>query len=106
MLTLTPAASEAVNSLMDVTEMPPGAGIRIAPVGVSEGHAELSIGLAEAPEASDDVVEHEGARVFVEPDVSPLLDDMLLDAWVDDGRVTFAVREPGQSLDGSGPAPA
>jgi Fe-S cluster assembly iron-binding protein IscA len=106
MLTLTPAASEAVNSLMEVTEMPAGAGIRIAPVGVSEGHAELSIGLAEAPEAADDVVEHEGARVFVEPDVSPLLDDMLLDAWVDDGRVTFAVREPGDRLNGAGPAPA
>ncbi len=106
MLTLTPAASEAVNSLMEVTEMPDGAGIRISPVGVSEGHAELSIGLAEAPEASDDVVEQEGARVFVEPDVTPLLDDKTLDAWVDDGRVTFAVREPGAESNGAGPTPA
>ena len=33
--------------------------------------------------------------MFVETEVAPLLDDKLLDASVEDGRVTFAVREPG-----------
>ena len=106
MLTLTSAATEAVHSLMEITEMPVGAGIRIAPAGLSEGHAELSIGLAESPEASDDVVEQEGARVFVGTEVAPLLDDKLLDASVEDGRVTFAVREPGVEPGRNGSEPA
>jgi Fe-S cluster assembly iron-binding protein IscA len=41
--------------------------------------------VAEAPRPDDQVVEQEGARVFVEPAAATVLDDKVLDVRVDDG---------------------
>jgi len=50
--------------------------------------------LAETPVDGDQVIETEGARVFLEPGAAVALDDKSLDAQVDDeGTVAFTLAE-------------
>jgi Fe-S cluster assembly iron-binding protein IscA len=49
---------------------------------------------APEPGEADEVVNEQGAQVFLEPDVVPLLDDKRLDAELDGDEVRFTV-EPG-----------
>ncbi len=93
MLALTSHATEAIERIL--IQMPDGAGIRITP-GPAGGTdatpaAELQVAVAEEPGADDEVIEDQGARVFVEDTVSGYLDDKLLDAEVVDERVRFSL---------------
>jgi iron-sulfur cluster assembly protein len=96
MLTLTPIASEAIRQLSAQTEDPEAAGIRIAPV---EGGSEfpegtaLELSLVVEPEPADEKVDDDGATVYLEPHVAGFLDDKVLDAQVEEGSVTFLVRD-------------
>ncbi|MEU4411043.1 hypothetical protein AB0F88_41610 [Streptosporangium sp. NPDC023963] len=52
------------------------------------------LSIAEHPESADRVVESEGARIFLDPQVVDMLDDKSLDADVDEGGgVAFLVTE-------------
>jgi iron-sulfur cluster assembly protein len=95
MLQLSANATTAIRGLMDRPERPDISGLRIA--GDQEGSGQLSVSTAGMPEEGDQVVENRGARVFLEPDVAPLLDDKVLDATVDEqGRVAFSLgSQPG-----------
>jgi iron-sulfur cluster assembly protein len=85
MLMLTENATRLIGAIVENPELPEGAGIRIA--SAPEG---LSVAPAVAPEMSDQVIEDQSARVFLEPDAAILLEDKLLDAQVDDdGGVQF-----------------
>jgi Fe-S cluster assembly iron-binding protein IscA len=95
-LTLTPDAAEAVRQLISDSPAEGGGGLRIAPGTPSPAGTSLQVTVAEEPEATDQTVEAEGARVFVDPDAAEVLDDKVLDAAVDDaGRVRFAIATPG-----------
>jgi hypothetical protein len=48
--------------------------------------------LTLTPIASE-AVDEDGATVYLEPHVAGFLDDKVLDAEVDEGRVTFLVRD-------------
>lgn len=94
MLTLTDNASAVVNTLVGRRTDADEAGLRIraAQADASEGEARLALDIADAPEPDDQIVEHAGARVFVETGAIRILDDKVLDADVDDsGAVSFAV---------------
>ncbi|HEX6022855.1 MAG TPA: hypothetical protein VFZ00_12720 [Solirubrobacter sp.] len=96
MLTLTPTAADAVRSLvagMDVDDET--GGLRISPGEVSEGSYSLALALVDGPEASDDQVSEGGANVFLEPMVTQYLDDKILDASVNQGRVQFMILQQG-----------
>lgn len=85
MLMLTDNATKVIGALVDSPELPESAGLRIA--AAPDG---LTVSPATAPESSDQVVEGEGARVFLETEAAESLDDKVLDAQVDDaGRVQF-----------------
>jgi iron-sulfur cluster assembly protein len=87
MLMLTENATRVIGALVENNEMPDGAGLRIATA--PEG---LTVAAASTPEANDQVVEEESARVFLEDDAAAALDDQVLDAQVDDaGRVQFVL---------------
>ena len=45
--------------------------------------------MAEAPLGEDQVVEEQGAQVFLEPEAADVLDDRLMDADMRDDRVRF-----------------
>jgi Fe-S cluster assembly iron-binding protein IscA len=83
MLVLTEKACSLIRSLNERYEFSEDAGLRIA--GPSDGSSHLTVSVAEAPRPDDQVVEQEGARVFVEPAAATVLDDKVLDVRVDDG---------------------
>jgi iron-sulfur cluster assembly protein len=109
MLTLTPIASEAIRQLTAQTDVPDVSGVRISSGAQTPEGTELELALVEEPEPTDEKVDDDGATVYLEPDVAGFLEDKVLDAQVDDGRVMFLVRddEPGpdevMSTNGNGP---
>ena len=87
-LTITDTAAEAIRGIVAAPELPDGAGLRIA-TQHDAGEAALEVSVAESPAETDQVVDEAGARVFVEADAVPLLDDKLLDAQIEGTRVGF-----------------
>ncbi|MGH9049491.1 MAG: Fe-S cluster assembly protein HesB [Acidimicrobiia bacterium] len=88
MLVLTENATEAIRSVVDKPELPEGAGLRIT----SGDPRGLAVSAAPAPEEEDQVLEAQGARVFLEPGAAEALDDRVLDAEIDpQGSVKFLV---------------
>lgn len=78
MLTLTDNALHAVQDIATRAGLPEEGGLRIAESNQQVGSFELS--LVPAPVDGDEVIEAEGARVFVEPSTSTVLSDQQLDA--------------------------
>lgn len=92
MLTMTPAATTVVRTLVTQNSEQDEAGLRI----VSGGPAgeDFGVAITDSPEATDAVVETEGARVFLDEDAVLVLEDKVLDAQVDDaGGVQFAIAQ-------------
>ncbi|SEE88142.1 HesB/IscA family protein [Ruania alba] len=77
MLTLTENAQTAIKSITEQAGLPAEGGVRIA---MAESGTELQMSLVPEPAESDQVIENEGARVFVAPETSELLDTQQLDA--------------------------
>ena len=91
MLTLTDNAATQIRQIVDDPQVPEGAGLRIAADPAAGG---LSLRLAVAPDANDQVVDEAGARVFLEPQAAQLLDDKSLDAMTDPtGQLQFTVQD-------------
>ncbi|MGH9230516.1 MAG: Fe-S cluster assembly protein HesB [Acidimicrobiales bacterium] len=90
MLVLSENASTAIRNLVERPELPDVAGVRIAS---GEGESgQFSVSTAGLPEEGDQVVEDQGARVFLEPAAAAILDDKVLDATVDErGRIGFVL---------------
>jgi Fe-S cluster assembly iron-binding protein IscA len=92
MLTLTDSAVTAIRNLTAQPELPDETGLRI--MSQDQGGPAFQVTLAETPADGDQVIEAEGARVFLEPGAAVALDDKSLDAQVDDeGTVAFTLAE-------------
>jgi Fe-S cluster assembly iron-binding protein IscA len=91
-LTLTANAAQAIRDLTSAAPEPAQTGIRISSQG--EGASSLTLSLATSPEPADEVVETEGARVYLDPVAATVLEDKSLDAGADEkGAVSFLVTE-------------
>ena len=89
MLTVTENAASAIRAIVQGPELPDGAGLRIFTMDAPND--QLALSTATTPEAGDQIVENEGARVFLEPAAAAKLGDQILDAEVDDdGKVQFS----------------
>jgi Fe-S cluster assembly iron-binding protein IscA len=96
MLTLTPTAADAVRALVANTDVDDETGgLRIAAGEAGEQGSPLDLSLVNGPEGSDQEVHAGGAHVFLEPVVTEMLDDKVLDAHVESGRVRFLLKEHG-----------
>jgi iron-sulfur cluster assembly protein len=92
-LTLTDSAVQVIRTVTSQPELSPQTGLRIATQAQPEEAGTLALAVAEGPQA-DEVVEEQGARVYLEPDAASILDEMTLDASVDEqGDVTFRLAE-------------
>ena len=101
MLVLTEAAAEAVKTLISTPQAPEGAGLRIAsstPEPADPGALEVT--AARGPSENDQVIEADGAHVYLEPQAAAYLADKVLDAEVDgEGQphFTLGIQRPGQA---------
>jgi iron-sulfur cluster assembly protein len=94
-LTLTDNAVEAVKEIVSsASEVPETSGIRIVADAAENGQASFQLRVAAVPDAGDEVIEDQGARVFLESATAELLDDKALDADVGaDERVAFLISD-------------
>jgi iron-sulfur cluster assembly protein len=89
-LTLTENASTVVKTIVEQSETAQQAGLRISQDAVDS--PALHVIATEAPQPGDQVLEEDGARVFLEETAAETLDDKVLDAQVDDnGGVQFTL---------------
>jgi iron-sulfur cluster assembly protein len=92
MLTITDSAVTVICGLTSQPDLPAETGLRIVKQG--EGAPSFQLVLAEGPTAGDQVVEEQGARVFVEAAAAGILEDKVLDAQVSEqGDVAFRISD-------------
>lgn len=93
MLTLTESAADAIREIVAAPEVPEGAGLRIATQPGAHESGTLEVTVAAVPAESDQVLDEDGARVFVEAAAADLLDDKLLDAQIEGTHVGFLLSD-------------
>lgn len=87
MLTLTENATTIVKQ---ITDQPETNGLRIS--GEGEGEASFAISATAQAEPDDQVVEQDGATVYLDQTAAAELDDKVLDAGVDaEGNLQFGL---------------
>jgi iron-sulfur cluster assembly protein len=101
-LAISHGAAEVIRQLVASGQMPENGGIRISAEPIDDESMTLDLSLAPSPDPGDAIVAQEGAHVFVEQAVEPLLDDKTLDAAVQADKVTFTIVEQGQDWSGNG----
>jgi iron-sulfur cluster assembly protein len=90
-LTLTDNAATEIRNLTADAELPEGCGMRIANDPASNA---LTLTLVPTPAVGDQVLEEDGARVFLDQQAAALLDDRALDAEPDNaGQVKFTIAD-------------
>jgi Fe-S cluster assembly iron-binding protein IscA len=102
MLTVTPAASAAVAAILDSSEVPDGAGLRLQE-GV-DASGQPSIGMAVVTEAENDdthIPVDSAHELLIADALTDMLDDQTLDAEFQDERVSFRIQP--QGADGNSP---
>jgi len=93
-LTLTENASTVVKTIVDQSVEGTEAGLRISQDAVDS--PALHVIATTQPLPGDQVVEEDGARVFLEETAAGTLEDKVLDAQIDDnGGVQFTVSARG-----------
>jgi len=88
MLTLTENACSIVKRYTDHPDTPDRAGLRI----MSTPEAQLAVTTADEPAAGDQLVEQDGAKIYLDADAAEQLDGKVLDAGIDEaGNVQFGL---------------
>ncbi|SCG39208.1 adhesin [Micromonospora inositola] len=91
MLTMTENATMVIRDLAVQQDVADDGGLRIA---ADTDAGSLSIELVPQPMQGDQVVDNQGARIFLDADAAELLNETSVDATVDDeGIVQFGFTE-------------
>ena len=94
MFTMTQKARAVVRRVTAHPRLGRESGLRIA--SQDEDTDALGVAMASGPKRGDEVVERDGARVFLDEEAVPRVRGRLLDAVTEDGgRVRFVVRHAG-----------
>jgi iron-sulfur cluster assembly protein len=93
LLALTDSPVEAVKNIVSSSdEASETGGLRM--VAEQKGmRTNLQVSVVPLPAEDDEVIEEQGARVFLEPEVASLLDDKVLDASVEQDQVAFTIAD-------------
>ncbi len=92
MLTITTDAATAIKGIVDSADVE-GGGLRIYAEPQNDSQASLEIALTPEPGSGDEVVDAEGATVYLEQNAAAYLDDKQLDADIEDEQVRFSITE-------------
>jgi iron-sulfur cluster assembly protein len=101
MLTITSSAAEAIRSIVQSTDVPDKGGIRISIARQNGANASLELAVSPAPMEGDEVLETEGAHVFLDELAAAALEDKSLDAQIEGDEISFGIVE----RDEDGPEP-
>jgi iron-sulfur cluster assembly protein len=93
MLTLTESAKEMVRDMVSAENAPEGSGLRIVAAHGEDGGPALSLELATEPAQGDQVLDDEGARVFLEQEAASLLDNKILTTERHDDHYHFGLED-------------
>jgi iron-sulfur cluster assembly protein len=93
LLALTDSAVQAVTEIVSSSdELSEAGGLRmVAEQAGTQVNFQLSV--VPVPAEDDEVIEEQGARVFLEPDAASLLDDKVLDAKLEQNKVAFTIAD-------------
>jgi iron-sulfur cluster assembly protein len=93
LLALTETAVQAVKDIVSASEqISETGGLRL--VAEQAGmQANVQLSVVSLPAEDDEVIEEQGARVFLEPGAASLLDDKILDANVEHNQVAFTIAD-------------
>jgi Fe-S cluster assembly iron-binding protein IscA len=90
LLALTDNAVEAVKDIVSSAEVPDTGGLRL--VAEREGtQANFQLSVVPLPAEDDEVIDDQGARVFLEPEAASLLENKVLDADVEQNQLAFTI---------------
>jgi iron-sulfur cluster assembly protein len=53
----------------------------------------FQLSVVPVPAEDDEVIEEQGARIFLEPDAASLLDNKVLDAKLEQNKVAFTIAD-------------
>jgi Fe-S cluster assembly iron-binding protein IscA len=79
MLVVTPEATAFVGSLLAENKLPETYCLRLSAGSSDDGQRAVQISFTEEPVAGDEVAGDETPRVFVAPEIAPVLDGTVLD---------------------------
>jgi iron-sulfur cluster assembly protein len=94
LLTITTDAADAIKTAIDSLGAPDSAGVRISTSVESHNGAGPAVELSfvQEPMMEDEVLEDEGAHVFLAPEVSTMVSDKTLDAdYQPGGGIRFSL---------------
>jgi iron-sulfur cluster assembly protein len=93
LLALTDNAVAAVRDIVSSSdEASEKSGLRM--VAEREGmQANFQLSVVPLPAEDDEVIDEQGARIFLEPKAASLLDDKVLDASVEQDQVAFTIAD-------------
>jgi len=101
MLVLTEAAAEIVKAIISGAANPDGSsgpGLRITTAPETGDPEALQVSAAPQPSANDQVIEADGAHIYLEPQAAVFLDDKVLDAQLDSsGMAHFSLDVQGSA---------
>lgn len=91
MLALTEQAKEVIKGIAE--EVGPEGGLRITAAGEGNGDTALEFDLAPAPGPEDEIVDEDGAKVFLDPAAAEVLADKTLDVEEHGDHFHFSLEE-------------
>jgi iron-sulfur cluster assembly protein len=91
MLALTDQAKEVIRGIVE--EVAPDGGLRITAAGGGNGDTALEFDLAPAPAPSDEIVDADGAKVFLDEAAAAVLADKTLDVHSHGDHFHFSLEE-------------
>jgi iron-sulfur cluster assembly protein len=92
-LALTDSAVQAVKDIVSSSEeVSDRGGVRLV-ADRAGTQANFQLSVVPLPAEDDEIVEEEGARLFLEPEAAFLLDDKVLDATVEQNKVAFTIAD-------------
>jgi iron-sulfur cluster assembly protein len=95
-LFVTPAAADAVTSVLEAPEVPEGAGLRLQEGTTPTGEAAVGIAVVTEPYPEDATIDTGGkGDLFLAPEVIAVLDDQILDVTTQGENVGFLIRPQG-----------
>jgi iron-sulfur cluster assembly protein len=93
LLALTDSAVQAVKHIVSSSEkVSETGGLRLVAERAGT-QANFHLDVVSLPAEDDEVIEEQGARVFLEPEAASLLDDKVLDANVAQNQVAFTIAD-------------